>query len=117
MPLVRAVANSFIGVLLVLMGLSCIGTAIGLFVQQQRSADFTHCTAEWQADFLKAFEARSEANLAVTDAMDAIVKAVATQDSDAFRAAVKHYQAVRDKQIEERVRHPLPPLPAVRCGK
>lgn len=124
MPLVRTVANVFIAILLVVMGVACIGTAALQLIQghmladqRKQSAAFTHCTAEWQADFLKAFEARSEANLAVTAAMDAIVKAVANQDSDAFRTAVRHYQAVREQQIEERVKNPLPPLPEVRCGK
>lgn len=123
MPLVRAVANKVIAVLLVVMGVICTVTAVGQYVQGQRFADqreksaaFTHCTAEWQADFLIAYEARSSAGIVVSDAMDRLVRAVADQDPHAFRAALKHYLAVRDRQNEERAKNPLPPLPQVRCG-
>lgn len=131
MPLVRAVANKLIFGLLVLTSLACVVLGAGLYAQQkqaaeqrqqlaeqrQRSAEFTRCTAEWQADFLTAYEARAMASIDVSDAMDAIVKAVARQDSAAFNKAVRHYLAVRDRQDKERARHPLPPLPSVRCGE
>lgn len=124
MPLVRAIANRFVAALLIILGLACMGTAIGQVVQgqklsdqRQESAAFTHCTAEWQADFLTAFKARSAASIVVSRAMDRVVQAVSDQDPDAFNDAVKHYLAVRSRQNEERASNPLPPLPAVRCGE
>jgi len=117
MPLVRAVANGAVATLLLVMGLACILTAYGLYAQRQDSAAFTHCTAEWQDDFLTAYEARSEAASAVSRAMDRVVQAVSDHDATGFRKAVRHYLSVRAQQNEERAKHPLPPLPSVRCGE
>jgi len=117
MPLVRAVANGAVAALLLVMGLACILTAYGLYAQRQDSAAFTHCTAEWQDDFLTAYEAGSRAALDVSNAMDDVVKAVSAQDPQAFRKAIRHYLSVRAQQNEERAKHPLPPLPSVRCGE
>lgn len=116
MPLVRVVANSVIAVYLLIMGVICVAIAVALYAQRQDSADFTHCTAEWQADFLQAYEARSSAAKDVSNAMDRVMKAVKHQDADEFRKALKHYLALRAQQNEERAKNPLPPLPSVRCG-
>lgn len=117
MPLVRAFANKFIAGLLVVTSLSCVVLGVGLWLQRQSSADFSHCTAEWQDDFVQAYKARSSASIVVSRAMDRVVRAVSDQDPDAFDAAVTHYLAVRDRQNEERAKNPLPPLPSKRCGE
>jgi hypothetical protein len=49
--------------------------------------------------------------------MDSIVLAVSNGDHTDFRRAVHHYLTVRDRQNLQRANHPLPPLPAVRCGQ
>lgn len=117
MPLVRAVANTLVAVLLVVMGVATTVVGVGLWIQRQQSSDFTHCTAEWQDDFITAYKARSMAGLAVSRAMDRVVQAVSDHDPDAFRHAVRHYLSVRARQNEERASNPLPPLPSVRCGE
>lgn len=113
MPLLtRGAAIGFI-----ILGIILASLGGALYVQKQDSARFTQCTAEWQADFLSAYEARSDAAALVSDAMDGVVKAVHDQDPKAFSAAVQNYLAVRKQQINERAKNPLPPLPTVVCGR
>lgn len=124
MPLVRAVANRVVAGFLVVMGVLMIVLAAGLWQQRETASDaehrsdqFTSCTAQWQADFLNAYRARSDASYVVNQALDKLIRAVASRDEHAFRKALHHYVTVRDRQNEQRANHPLPPLPAVRCGQ
>lgn len=117
MPLVRFVTNKTVAGFLILMGLAEIVLGFNLWQQRQDSEAFTHCTAAWQANFVRAYEARAAAAGAVSDAMDDVVNAVDAQDPVAFKKAVHHYLQVREEQNQQRTQHPLPPLPTVACGQ
>lgn len=117
MPLVRVIANWFIGFYIVLISVLCISIAAGLLVQRHESAQFTRCIAQWQDEFVTSYSARAKASPPVFKAFDGIVKAVAAKDSDAFRMATQHYLNVRAKQNRQRHQNPIPPLPSVRCGR
>lgn len=116
MPLVRAVANKVVAAFLIVMGLVQIALAVGLLEQRHHSAEFTRCTAAWQAEFLSAYSARVHAGQRVSNAVDRIVQAVESQNRHASHLAIQHYLNVRDHQEKAWTAHPLPPLPAKQCG-
>lgn len=96
------VLNATVGVLLILT--------------RESTADYTRCTATWQQQFGEAYQTRLDASVAVSGAMDDVVKAVASKDADAFRGAVERYVQIREQQDRERSRNPFPPLPETLCG-
>lgn len=79
-------------------------------------ADYQKCTSDYLAAFQDAYEARADASIVVTQALDGVIQAVAEEDAEAFTAAVKHYIEVREDQQRERRDNPLPPLPLQVCG-
>lgn len=95
-----------------------LNTAVGvlLILTRQSTAAYTSCAASWQQQFGEAYQARLDASVAVSGAMDDVVKAVAAEDPKAFRDAVQRYVRIRAEQDAERRRNPLPPLPETLCG-
>lgn len=88
-----------------------------LIVQRAHTAEFTSCTAEWQSDFLAAYEVRSDAASDVQHALDALLDAVDDEDRARFAEALSSYQELRRNQIATRRATPLPPLPERVCGE
>jgi cytochrome b561 len=103
------------GLILSIVLVSIVGAL--LVVTRKSANDYFTCTADWQQQFGKAYKARAEATIAVETALDAVVRAVATQNREAFKRAVAEYVRLRDDQTEERRTNPLPQLPAQLCGK
>jgi len=88
-----------------------------LLIQTRRSAnDYAACSAQWQQQFGTAYRARVAASIEVDTAQDAVFRAVAANDPDAFKVALAEYIKVRDQQKSERAKNPLPPLPEQLCG-
>lgn len=108
---------SVVGVIALVLTL-VLNTVVGvlLITTRQSTAAYSRCTAEWQQQFGEAYRARVAASSAVDNAMDGVVRAVAAEDSEAFKLAVQKYVGLRDEQAETRKKNPLPPLPEVLCG-
>lgn len=79
-------------------------------------ATYSNCTNKWQQDFATGYQARYDAAVLVSEAMDGVVGAVAAQDPEKFRAAIARYLKVREQQNADREKTPLPPLPDQLCG-
>lgn len=92
-----------------IVGLLLIGT-------RQSTENYAKCSADWQQQFGTAYRARIAASMKVDEAQDQVFRAVAAQDTDAFKAALSRYVKLRDNQEAEREKNPLPPLPDVLCG-
>lgn len=95
-----------------------LNTIVGLLLigTRQSAAEYARCSAEWQQEFGSAYRARVATVSAVDRSLDRVVRAVADQDPVAFKKAVRHYVALRDKQTQAREENPLPPLPETLCG-
>lgn len=106
---IALVLNFLLGVMLIQQRATVANTA-------RDFASYSRCTADWQRDFYEATSARYNAAKAVSSAMDEVIKAVATKDTERFRVAITKYLAVREEQNSERRRSPLPPLPDKVCG-
>lgn len=93
-------------------------SAVGvlLIVTRKSAEDYSRCTADWQQEFAAAYQARLAASIDVSEAMDAVVRAVYAQDREAFAKSVRAYVKTRDQQESDRADNPLPPLPDRVCG-
>lgn len=111
----RPVPRVLIGLLILTLLLNGI-VGVLLILTRQSTAAYTSCSATWQQQFGEAYQARLDASVAVSGAMDDVVTAVATDDRDGFREAVQRYVRIRAEQDAERKRNPLPPLPETLCG-
>lgn len=100
----------------VLVLVANFGLGVLLVVSRDSATKYATCVAQWQQDFGSAYKARYHSSVQVGNAMDRVLKAVADQDADKFKAAVAHYNGLRDKQITARAKNPLPKLPATVCG-
>lgn len=108
--MVGVMACAFVAAILLIL------TRFAVSDSNRELRDYQRCQAEYQTAFATAYQARADASIEVTKAMDDVVKAVADEDSTAFGAAVQHYLQVRADQTRERKDNPLPPLPATVCG-
>lgn len=95
-----------------------IQASVGVLLYQTRQSadDYASCSAEWQQQFGGAYRARVAASIEVDVAQDAVFRAVAAEDPAGFQAALDAYIKVRDNQVKERAKNPLPPLPEQLCG-
>lgn len=122
MPVTKARIQALTWLLILSMAFG-FGTGIMQIVQRatisqnaRAVAEYQKCTSDYLADFQDAYEARADASIEVTRALDGVIKAVAAEDGDAFEAAVENYLKVRANQTSERQANPLPPLPLQVCG-
>lgn len=97
-------------------GLLLIATRAAVSTSNEDLRDYQTCQAAYSTDFRDAYQARADASIKVTKALDDVIKAVADEDPAAFRKAVRHYLDVRAEQVKERAENPLPPLPDKVCG-
>lgn len=111
-PLARRV---MIALLSIVIAANC-ATGVLLAVTRHNAAKYAECSAHWQQSWAKAYRARYNPAVKVSNAMDAVVQAVAKKDSDGFNRAVSNYIRLRAEQDQSRALHPLPPLPADVCG-
>lgn len=100
----------FVVVLLLAEGLALVKIA-------HDYGSYTGCMAQWQQDKSAADNARAAAATEVSSAMDAVVKAVYTQNPDDFKKAISDYIAIRKDQDEARAKNPPPAPPDEVCGK
>lgn len=88
-----------------------------LIVTRANAADYTACTARWQQDFSRSYQARLDARVKVDQEIDRIVEAVDVGDMPGLTRAVNRYVELRESQERERIKNPLPPLPETLCGR
>lgn len=108
---------SVVGVvaLVLTVGLNAI-VGVLLMTTRQSTERYSRCTADWQQEFAAAYQARLAASVDVDEALDAVIRAVYANNTDAFRRAVRTYVSMRDQQEKDRARNPFPPLPERVCG-
>lgn len=102
--------------LVFLTGLAQIVTYATVQGNASDVADYQRCQSEYQQQFATAYQARADASIASTQALDKVVAAVASGSDRRFREALQNYIKVRADQTRERARNPLPPLPDKVCG-
>lgn len=88
-----------------------------LILTRNTSANYAECTGRWQQSFSEGYQARLSDSIPVQNALDDLIRAVAAQDRETFKAALARYVKLRDAQERGRKANPLPPLPETLCGK
>lgn len=113
MPHVRFPNNWLIYVIAAVQA-AVAGLLIYVIVDQK---GYETCMARWQQASTISTNARAEANSRVQATLDEIVLTIPDGDRSAFRKAVTAYIEEREKQKQERVKNPIPPLPETVCGE
>lgn len=88
-----------------------------LILTRHATGDYAACTGRWQQDFSVAYKTRLADSIPVQNALDNLIRAVASQDRAKFQASLARYVKLRDAQEKGRKENPLPPLPETLCGK
>lgn len=78
---------------------------------------YQKCMANWQQQSTISTQVRADAAAEVSKRMDDIVLSIPERDRTAFGDAVQEYLAERKRQITDREKNPLPPLPETVCGE
>ena len=88
-----------------------------LWLTRKSANDYYTCMADWQQESAAAQQVRIGITERVQDALDAIIRSVASGNQDEFHKAVARYVALRDEQERQRKQTPLPELPKAACGE
>lgn len=118
--IVTMVGTFALGVLLVIQRAQLAETTRDAAQASRDAVEYQQCQADYTTDFREAYQARADASIASTVALDDVLEAVrdALQSGDptAFAGAVQAYLDVRREQTRKRSANPLPPLPEQVCG-
>jgi hypothetical protein len=85
----------------------------GIAREQERIIE---CTQAWGDASVARTTVLGDLSGARTDALDRLVRAVASQDEEQFAIALASYLAASDAYRDALVAHPVPEPPSLRCG-
>jgi hypothetical protein len=82
----------------------------------RQQAEIVECTQAWGDATVARTTLLGGLSGARTDALDRLVRAVASQDEEQFAMALASYLAASDAYRDALVAHPVPEPPSLRCG-
>jgi hypothetical protein len=74
------------------------------------------CTQAWGDASMARTTVLGDLSADRTDALDRLVRAVASQDEEQFAMALASYLAASDAYRDALIAHPVPEPPSLRCG-
>ena len=91
---------------------------VGVFIIFERAArvGYAECNAQWQQKFAAAYSTRLVASSESSEALEAVVRSVRSNDRAKIDAAIDAYLVIRDRQVRQQERNPYPALPDELCG-
>lgn len=110
-------AHRRITLLLVVTLLANMLVGVLLIITRKSAEDYSKCSAAWQQAFATGYQARYDAARAVDLSIDKILRSLVAGDDEQAKRDGVAYVALRDRQIREQAKNPLPPLPEGVCGK
>jgi hypothetical protein len=108
--------HRFLTVLLVLL-LAITPAFVVVQIDQQRQAELIGCVTDWGDAVADRTEYLSEPFARLDAATDAVIRSVAAEDPEAFRAALAEYIAASDALNAAREAQPPPERPSLQCHR